>query len=413
MDARPGPRRWRRWWTALAAIAVAALGWRVGYTLAVHGDDARLFDEGDAFVYSAVAHGSVAGHWFEDVDGSHFADHPPLTVVALLPTSAVFRDSVLAQRLTMSVVGALAVLAIGLLGQAASGRAAVGLAAAAVAAVNPNLWMNDALVMSESLGALSLAAVLLLGVRLRGGAASVRFAILTGAVCGVAVLCRAEYALLLPLVVVPALGLRRWRLAAVAFAVAAAVVLPWSVWSSIESDRLVLVSTNDATTLVGANCDDTFFDGEVGTWSFFCVERAEQAEQAGATTGEALRYVRAHLGRLPLVVVAREGRTLGFWRPDQQVRSNVYEGRPEWASWLGYATFWLLLPVSVIGAVSLRRHGRPLLPFAACAVIVVVVSAAFYGLPRFRLPLDVATCVLAAYALVSRWSRSTASSITS
>lgn len=400
----------------LGAIAAVALAWRVGYALATHGEDSRLFDEGDAFVYSAVAHGSVDGRWFAEADGSHFADHPPLTVVALLPASAVFDGSVLAQRLTMTVAGALAVVAIGSLGRAAGGPA-VGLVAAAVAAANPNLWMNDALVMSESLAALLIAAVLLAGVRLRGSE-TVRSAVVAGLLCGLAALCRAELALLLLLVVLPAIGIgmQQWRRAALAVATAVAVVLPWSLWSSVEAGRPVLLSTNDATTLVGANCDDTYFDGEVGTWSVFCVLRVERA--GDATTGEALRYVRAHLGRLPLVIAAREGRTFGLWRPDQQARSNVYEGRPAWASWAGYGAFWLLLPLSAAGFLSLRRRagGAGAWPFAACAAIVLFVSAAFYGLPRFRLPLDVATCVLAACALydvASRWRRSTASSMTS
>jgi 4-amino-4-deoxy-L-arabinose transferase-like glycosyltransferase len=398
----------------LVAIAAVGLAWRVGYTLATHGDDSRLFDEGDAFAYSAVANSSVDGHWFADADGSHFADHPPLTVLALLPASAAFGGSVLAQRLTMTVAGVLAVAVIGLLGRTVGGRA-VGLVAAAVATANPNLWMNDALVMSESLAAVLIPAVLLAAVRLRASTTTAG-ALAAGLLCALAALCRAELALLLPLVVLPAIGARRWRHAALAAATAVAMALPWSLWSSAEVGRPVLLSTNDATTLVGANCDDTYFEGWLGGWSLFCVLRAERA--GGATTGDALRYARAHVGRLPLVLAAREGRTLGLWRPDQQVRSNVYEGRPAWASWAGHAAFWLLLPLSVVGAVALRRRaGRAAVrPFAACAAIVVFVSAAFYGLPRFRLPLDVATCVLGACAIYDaarRWSRSTASSITS
>lgn len=48
---------------------------------------------------------------------------------------------------------------IGLLARSLVGPTA-GLVAAAVAALNPNLWMNDALVMSESLSALLIALLL-------------------------------------------------------------------------------------------------------------------------------------------------------------------------------------------------------------------------------------------------------------
>jgi 4-amino-4-deoxy-L-arabinose transferase-like glycosyltransferase len=410
------------------------LAWRVGYTVAVHGDDSRLFDEGDAYVYSAVADETADGHWYRDpYDGEHFADHPPLTVAVLVPASAVFRDSVLAKRLTMSVLGGVAVVVlVGLAGRAVGGPGA-GVGAAVVAAVNPNLWMNDALVMSESVAAVLIASIVLVGLALLrrravddgepSSSPSPWLVAAAGALCGLAALCRAELGLFLPLLVVPAIGARRWKLVAVAMAAGALTVAPWSAWNAAELHRPVLLSTNDGTTLLGANCPDTYVRGEVGTWSVFCVIESERVGRVGAgldasdvaarQRAAALRYVRAHLGRVPLVLLAREGRTFGFWRPDQQVRSNRYEGRPTWASWAGYAVFWLLVPLSVVGAWRLRRRGVPLLPFAACAVVAVVVPAVFYGLPRFRLPLDVATCVLGGYALASTFNRLTASSSTS
>ncbi len=71
----------------------------------------------------------------------------------------------LAQRLTMTVIGTLVVAAIGLLGRSVAGRR-VGLIAAGVAAANPNLWMNDAVIMSESISALLIVALLGAGYRL-------------------------------------------------------------------------------------------------------------------------------------------------------------------------------------------------------------------------------------------------------
>ena len=73
-------------------------------------------------------------------------------------------NHLLAQRLTMTVFGAGVVLVIGLLGRAVAGDRA-GLVAAGIAAVYPNLWINDGLVMSETLATLAVALAILLTYR--------------------------------------------------------------------------------------------------------------------------------------------------------------------------------------------------------------------------------------------------------
>jgi uncharacterized membrane protein YjgN (DUF898 family) len=51
--------------------------------------------------------------------------------------------------------------------------------------------------------------------------------------------------------------------------------------------------------------------------------------------------------------------------------------------------------------VALRRRKADLLPHATTLVTVVVVSTVFYGISRFRLPLDIMTCVLAGAAVAA------------
>ena len=129
--------------TVLALLVLAALALSVGYTLVSKGNDDNLLDEGDAFYYGLTAANAANGNWFQDPFTLRpAADHPPLTVIALVPTSRLF-DGPLAQRLTMSVIGALTVGAVGLAGREIAG-ARVGLVAAAIALVNPNLWINNA-----------------------------------------------------------------------------------------------------------------------------------------------------------------------------------------------------------------------------------------------------------------------------
>ena len=135
---------------------------------------------GDQIFYNAEANTVAAGHGFVEPlwavthpgeKAPPAADHPPLTVIVLAgvnwlvehpPLSWVgagdrFDTNVREDRYAMAVFGTMLVLLIGLLGRRV-GRAipglngdAVGLVAAGIAAVAPNLWVNDGLVMSETL----------------------------------------------------------------------------------------------------------------------------------------------------------------------------------------------------------------------------------------------------------------------
>jgi 4-amino-4-deoxy-L-arabinose transferase-like glycosyltransferase len=403
---------------AIVVVALTGLAWRLAYTYREFRGDDWLFDEGDAFLYSPAAHNSARGHWFEHpFYGVHVADHPPLTILSLVPTGWLFPDSTMAQRYTFCLLGAVAIVLIGMLARSLAGNVA-GLAAAVVAAANPNLWMNDAVIMSESISTVLIAGLLWACVGLRRSPTLVR-AGLVGALCGLTVLARAEIGLFLPLLIIPAIVLARdlpWRdrivRSGLAVVMAGLVVAPWTLWNLSEFEEPVLISTNDGLTLLGANCPRTYGTHTVGSWSVQCAldfNEAERTEERGLDASEvsklqrdaAIDYLRDNLGRVPKVVYARLGRTFGWYAVDQQVYINQGEGRPKWASWAGYFTFWALVPVSIAGTVALRRRKADLLPAAASLVTVVVVSAAFYGISRFRLPLDVMTCVLAGAAVAA------------
>jgi hypothetical protein len=75
---------------------------------------------------------------------------------------------------------------------------------------------------------------------------------------------------------------------------------------------------------------------------------------------------------------------------------NEGEGREQWASWIGFASFWVMVPFAVAGGIALRRRRVPLTPLVAQFVMVTVTAVAIYGLVRFRVPAEVALVVLAA-----------------
>jgi hypothetical protein len=114
---------------------------------------------------------------------------------------------------------------------------------------------------------------------------------------------------------------------------------------------------------------------------------------------EGLNYARTHLSHLPEVVYLRLGRTFGWHRPDQAVWINQGEGRDEAVSWWCWWTFWAALPLAAYGTLVLHRRRVNLWPFAATLITTVAVTAAFYGIPRFRLPLEVSIVVLVGVAI--------------
>jgi hypothetical protein len=100
-----------------------------------------------------------------------------------------------------------------------------------------------------------------------------------------------------------------------------------------------------------------------------------------------------------VVVAARVGRVWSLYAPGYMATYNRFEGREIWASWLGFATFWMLVPSTVAGAVILRRRKVPITPLVAQFVIVTVTAVAVYGLVRFRIPAEVSIVVLSAVAV--------------
>lgn len=396
----------------MAVVTGAAAAIRVSYVLLTKVDVDACGEAvcGDAIYYSAQADVIADGRWFSDPfsPGLPAADHPPLTALLGSPASLLFDNSDLAQRLTMVIVGVAAVIVIGLLGRKVAGER-VGLLAAGLAALYPNLWVNDGVMMAESATTLLVACVLL-GLYRFHDEPSRMMALAVGAVSGLAVLARAEQALLLPLAVAPTFLLARRisigeRVVSVVLAGTAAVlvVLPWTAYNLSRFDEPVLLSTNDGLTLLGANCDPVYYGPATGFWNIGCgtavTADGDQSVVSGERRDAAFDYLSHHQKRLPAVVVLRVARVWSVHAPGQMVWFNRGEGRESAVSWAGFWSYLALLPLAVIGAVLLRRRRRLLWPLLSTAVIVTLTSALFYGIVRFRIPAEVAIVVLAAVTI--------------
>ena len=398
-------------WT-LTLITLGALLLRVVYVLVAKRDEPAMCD---AIYYSAQAQEVADGGWFMHPDHPReAADHPPLTALTLAPISLLIPNELLAQRLFQTLIGAATVVVIGFLGRRLAGDT-VGLVAAGIAAVYPNLWVNDALTMSESVSTLCIAGLLLAVVRF-ADEPSYRAAAWVGVIGGLSVLARAELALLLALAVTPVALMvrsaplrRRVGWVAVAGGVAVALLVPWTLYNAGRFERPVLISTNDGLTLGGANCATDYDTTAVGLWHLDClgpgVLTTDQQEDPSVVSeryrDQAFDYIGDNVRRLPRVMLIRAGRTWNVYDPAQMVRFTEPEGRELPVSWAGLFAYYALLPFAVAGAVVLWRRHRPVWPFVATAVTVTVTSVLFYGHVRFRTPAEVAIVVLAAVSLTA------------
>ena len=420
--ANPGGRRWI---VGLLLIAFLALAGRVVYVLVVTSDLPptfsmqatglrRSFDE-LYYLNSATLLADGEGFdtpLFASVVNEQDATHPPLTAVTLAPVAWLTDGSELAMRLAVAAVGTGVVVLVGLIAQTVAGDQA-GLAAAALAAIYPNLWVNDGLVMSETFAALGTAATLLAVYRLARHP-SVPAAALTGTAAGIAMLSRSELALLLPLLVLPVVLFarvdrrRRIVLAGSVVAAASLIVAPWVVHNLSRFEEPVLLSHGDGDVLSGANCDATYGGELFGFWDGTCGlldEHHEPSIAARLRRERALTYISEHFDRLPAVMAARVGRVWSAYRPAQSVELAEGEGKPSWATWSGFAMYWALVPLAVAGAWSLRRRRDLLFPLVSGIVLVTLSAAAFYGLVRFRVPAEISIVVLAGVTIADLLTR--------
>ena len=114
----------------------------------------------------------------------------------------------------------------------------------------------------------------------------------------------------------------------------------------------------------------------------------------------ALRYLKAHLSRLPVVLVARAAREFGVFAPISQLRreSNINQ-RPLLPAQIGLGMYYVLVVAGIYGAITLRRRRLPLVPFVGIFVELVVTAMATFGQTRYRTPFEVVLVVLAAVAV--------------
>jgi 4-amino-4-deoxy-L-arabinose transferase-like glycosyltransferase len=440
----------------LLAIVAVGFGVRVSYVAIGKAGPCEAFDaagkivatspskclQGDELFYNSEANFIANGHGFNEPYSAFFhpgqeplpaADHPPLTVLGLAPMSWLAdrepmsgwirepqQDHVRVHRYTMVVLGTVLVGLVGLLGRRV-GRGlggekrgdAVGLIAAGIAAITPNMWVNDGLVMSETLTALAVVGAMLCAFWFWDRPTLMRAAAL-GGVCGVATLARVEFGLLAVLlgIVVPCVLRKPWTdrsvYALTAIATAAVVVAPWVGFNLARFEEPTFISTNDGITLAGANCGETYYGSGIGLWTLGnCTGSldlpGDQSQKSSHWRNRAFDYISAHRSRVPVVMLARVARTWSLYRPLDMVKFNEGEDREGWVTRLGLVAYYpTLLGAIAGGAVLWRRRLRRILWVLGAPMVVVTIGAVVtYGQTRFRAPAEPALAILAAIGIVA------------
>ncbi len=426
-DHQDADQSWAaRWFVpALVGISAVALAIRVAFVL-IRQSAVELVT-GDAYWYhfqaKLVAEGRGFLHpfdFYKDGIVAPGADHPPGFVLILAALDVIGIDTPQGQRLVMCIVGTASVVVMALLARRLAGPIA-GLAAAGVAAVYPNIWINDGMLMVETVFILSTALALLCCYRYLE-TPSLAWLAGVAAALTVGAMHRPEALAVFGILVLPMVLGRRaldWRTRIVHLAVAAIIPIasfaPWALYNMTRFEAPVLLSTGAGQTLAAGNCDLTYSGTFLGFYDTNCLREPQIVEPTepdrSLRDGEyreiALGYMSEHRGELPKVMAARVGRVWHLYRVEQSIGLDGFvEGRAggepggdfrlvREALW----AYYVLVPFAIAGLVLLRRRRVAIYPLLAQPLLVTFTAAATFGITRYRAGAEVTIVVAAAVAI--------------
>lgn len=421
----PGTLTRKRFLTWLAAILAVGLAVRLGFVL-IRQSSVQVTG-GDAFWYhfqaQLVADGKGFLHpfeYFKNGVAEPGADHPPGFVLVLAFLDLIGIGSPQGQRIVMCFVGTSSLAVIAFLGRRlVSDR--VGLIAAAIAALYPNIWINDGMLMVETVFILA-SAVVLLGCYRYLDQSNRWDLVLIAAALTVGAMTRPEAMALFGILVLPLVLARRalsWRERFVHLSIAALIPVlafaPWVIYNLSRFDAPVWLSTGAGQTLAVGNCDLTYSGQNLGFYDTNCL-LSPQIDEPTSTDRSvrdaeyqriAREYISEHKGELPKVIAARVGREWHLFRPGQSLGLDGWiEGRSGGPPGTGFQTvrealwsYYVLMPLGLIGLVLLRRRGKKIYPLLAQPLLVTLVAASTFGITRYRAGAEVALVVAAAVTI--------------
>ena len=370
----------------------------------------------DNVYYHVTANLLADGHGFADPfeytifgELQPTAAHPPGFTAYLSVWSLLGLDSVSWHRLAGGFVSASVVIPVGMLLRRLFNQRTSVIGMAAVA-LHPPLWMNDALILSESMYIPIAAWTLWFAHRVYDEPSWRRITELT-VVLSLGALTRSEPFMLFFLLLAPIILAHRaldWRARLTRTAGAALIAMlllaPWVGRNLATFDEPTFLAIGPGYVLELGNCDNTYSGRLLGYWSGSCDHPStwstgDESAVGAAKLDVALDYIGDHLSEQPKVVAARAGRVLGLFRPLQTADFDVFFER-RIRSHVNIALFshYVMMITSVCGALVMRRR-TSLLPVAAVAGTSILTVAITFGITRYRVGADLVFVILAAVAL--------------
>ena len=412
--------------TAAVIVFAAALAVRlgIGVFLGFQTGPDQAACGADTIEFEQMAWSAASGEGFRlHADGDATAFRAPGYPLLLSVVYRLVGRAYWANRVLLSVLGALTCVMVYALALRLTGQAVVAFSAALLTAALPLQFYWCGHFMSEPLAAFLNVATVLLLVRapLQSSMPTrSRTHVLTylaaGVLCGLAALTRPAALLMLPiLAVLWAIsrngGWKRWIASVAFFALGIALaVAPWTIRNRIVLDRWALIATNGGSTFWGANNDIVARPGaHWGSWvTTTRVDRERKEAEVWSLANEVdrdkaewrigLEWVRENPEKVPMLLAGK------FWRllkpfPDSPNRIYVL------ATALGWI---LLLPTSLLGLCIVLQHremrGR-FIPLHAQLLTLLATTMIFYGSERFRAPYEPFLAVFTGVGVVHLWKR--------
>jgi 4-amino-4-deoxy-L-arabinose transferase-like glycosyltransferase len=403
----------------VGVLLALALVVRLGYVAATPGYEAV----GDAHNYDVHAVSIAGGDGFARIGSGptgQTAFRPPgypyllggvyaVTGVDRATPATRYRVA----RVANALIGTAIVALIGVLARQLFGRR-VALAAMALGAIYAPLVLISGTLMSEPLFAALLLGGLAAAIRHRRSPHRYRWALLAGLLGGLAILTRANAAILLaPLMVAVWDARPRWSWRALAppaalVAVALATVSPWTIRNAVVFHSFVPVTTQLGSALAGTYNDAARTDRQhPASWRSLrrvpdyqhIVRRWRQLPEPTfdrELRAAALRYIGDHPTYVAKVAVWNTARMLDLaglgW--SRHTASTIGIG-PRWAD-AGVVCFWLCAVLAVAGALRRRPPG-----YVVAIPALLFLSVVFLAVetPRYRTGIDPFVVMLAGVAL--------------
>ncbi len=453
-----------RLWFPISLFIVIVAGFAVRYSY-IQRYLTSPFIGGDQFYYYYwPAVGLARGQGIIDFTSLQYgylvpqAAHAPGFIIFIAGLYKAGITSPLHLRYAMAILGLCNIMLVALLVRSLVSRRAA-IIAAVIAALYPNIWINDVLLMSEGFVSFGLL-IAFHGIYRywqKPSWLTLAFATIGASLAASA---RPEILLLFPLAIAPVVIARtdctmQKRLAqlGVSIVLPCTLLVAWGTYNKPRFSHPVYTSTVLGGTIRIGACDTTFYGKDIGSLSLTCqtsdngtIQGSSAPPLTHAQSGAYLKrlafgrafmvkhgtlpkfdypnptpplgarrdesiddlaarhaafdYIHANLRQLPKVVVAREARTVGLWNPHQQIAIETYQARGTrtivmWAQ----RAFWVLCALSLLGAAVWRRRRVPLYPLFAPILITITVVAMTFGMSRYRAPVEFVIVILAASAL--------------